>query len=46
MTVFDLEGTYLQWMDFSAFGLSHKQLEEITEQEAQVFLDEGLHLRG
>ena len=41
VTVFDLEGTYLQWMDFSAFGLSHKQLEEIMEQEAQVFLDEG-----
>ena len=41
VTVFDLEGTYLQWMDFNAFGLSHEKLEEIMHQEAQVFMDEG-----
>lgn len=39
--VFDLEGTYLQWMDFRAFGKSAEALQRINEQEAMVFFDEG-----
>jgi aminotransferase/cystathionine beta-lyase len=39
--VFDLEGTYLQWMDFRAFGRSAEELQRINEQEAFVFFDEG-----
>jgi len=41
VTVFDLEGTYLQWMDFRALGLPHEELRRIHEQEALVFFDEG-----
>lgn len=39
--VFDLEGTYLQWMDFNALGLNKDELEELMHQEAEVFFDEG-----
>lgn len=39
--VFDLEGTYLQWMDFRALGKSPEELKEINEQKAFVFFDEG-----
>lgn len=39
--VFDLEGTYLQWMDFRAFGKSAEALQHTNEQEAMVFFDEG-----
>lgn len=39
--VFDLEGTYLQWLDFRAFGKSAEALQRINEQEAMVFFDEG-----
>ncbi|MFC4138130.1 MULTISPECIES: MalY/PatB family protein [unclassified Microbacterium] len=41
VTVFDLEGTYLQWMDFRAFGHDAEELKRINEQEAHVFFDEG-----
>ncbi|QSX07864.1 pyridoxal phosphate-dependent aminotransferase [Alkalibacter rhizosphaerae] len=41
VTVFDLEGTYLQWMDFRKFGLSKEELEHVMQQKAQVFFDEG-----
>ena len=36
-----LEGTYLLWMDFRAYGLSNEALEQIMHMEAQVFMDEG-----
>lgn len=39
--VFDLEGTYLQWMDFSKLGLDKYELEKFMHLEAQVFFDEG-----
>lgn len=39
--VFDLEGTYLQWLDFRALGKSPEALQHINEQEAMVFFDEG-----
>lgn len=39
--VYDLEGTYLQWMDFNAYGLDRDELERIMHMEAKVFFDEG-----
>ncbi|WIV13749.1 MalY/PatB family protein [Proteiniborus sp. MB09-C3] len=39
--VYDLEGTYLQWLDFNAFGLSNEELEELMHKEAELFFDEG-----
>lgn len=41
VTVFDLEGTYLQWMDFRGLGKSADELKAINEQQALVFFDEG-----
>ncbi|MFL2106370.1 MalY/PatB family protein [Desemzia sp. FAM 23991] len=41
VTVFDLEGTFLQWLDFNAFGLSANELEQVMHKEALVFGDEG-----
>lgn len=41
VTVFDLEGTYLQWMDFRALGKSAAELAALHEQQAFVFFDEG-----
>ncbi len=41
VTVFDLEGTYLQWMDFRALGRSAEELQTLHEQQAMVFFDEG-----
>lgn len=41
VTVFDLEGTYLQWLDFRGFGKSAEELRVINEQQALVFFDEG-----
>lgn len=39
--VFDLEGTYLQWMDFSGLGLSGDELESTLRDKAEIFFDEG-----
>jgi aminotransferase/cystathionine beta-lyase len=41
ITVFDLEGTYLQWLDFRCLGMSKETLEQTMQQKAQVFFDEG-----
>jgi aminotransferase/cystathionine beta-lyase len=41
IVVFDLEGTYLQWMDFRGLGKSADELQTIHEQQALVFFDEG-----
>jgi cystathionine beta-lyase len=39
--VFDLEGTYLQWLDFRGLGLDHNELEKRLHLEAELFFDEG-----
>lgn len=39
--VINLEGTYLQWMDFRALENDHKELEKFMTTEAMLFLDEG-----
>lgn len=39
--VIRLEGTYLQWLDFRAWGMSYKELEEFMVKEALIFGDEG-----
>lgn len=39
--VYDLEGTYLQWLDFRKLGLSDKKLEGLMHNEAELFFDEG-----
>jgi aminotransferase/cystathionine beta-lyase len=38
---FDLEGTYLQWMDFRALGLDKDTLERQLHEKAELFFDEG-----
>ncbi|MFL0246135.1 MalY/PatB family protein [Candidatus Clostridium stratigraminis] len=38
--VFDLQGTYLQWMDFNGLGLNKDELEKLLH-EAKLFFDEG-----
>ncbi|OTN75514.1 hypothetical protein A5886_000584 [Enterococcus sp. 8G7_MSG3316] len=35
------EGTYLMWLDFSAYGLSDNQLQRILIKEANVVLNQG-----
>ena len=39
--VIPLEGTYLQWLDFRALEIDHKNLEKFMQNEALLFLDEG-----
>jgi len=39
--VFDLEGTYLQWMDFRKLGVEAKELEKHLHEKAELFFDEG-----
>jgi len=39
--VYDLEGTYLQWMDFNELHLDKDVLERLMHEEAEVFFDEG-----
>ncbi len=36
-----VEGTYLQWVNFKALGLSPEELENFMREEAQFFTDEG-----
>lgn len=43
--VYDLEGTYLMWMDFRPLGMSTEELSRFLQQEAHLFLDEG-HIFG
>ncbi|MBQ6773510.1 MAG: pyridoxal phosphate-dependent aminotransferase [Synergistaceae bacterium] len=38
---YNLEGTYLMWLDFNALGLNYKELERINHSEAKLFFDEG-----
>lgn len=39
--VINLEGTYLQWLDFRGVEKDHISLEKFMQIEAQLFLDEG-----
>lgn len=39
------EGTYLLWLDFRAYGLSAKELDDIIVHEANLWLDSG-HIFG
>lgn len=39
--VFDLEGTYLMWLDFSGLGMDYKEQERFLKQEAYWFVDDG-----
>ncbi|MDR3259577.1 MAG: pyridoxal phosphate-dependent aminotransferase [Fusobacteriaceae bacterium] len=36
-----VEGTYLQWVDFRALGLSDAELEKFMHMDAEFFTDEG-----
>lgn len=36
-----IEGTYLQWLDFRALGISDEELERFMHMDAQFFTDEG-----
>lgn len=36
------EATYLVWLDFSAYGLSHEEVQEILREKARVVLNDGL----
>ena len=41
LTVFPVEGTYLAWLDFSAYGLSDARITSVLREEAQVRLNDG-----
>ncbi|MDD6565375.1 MAG: pyridoxal phosphate-dependent aminotransferase, partial [Parafannyhessea umbonata] len=41
LVVYPMEGTYLAWVDFNAWGLSTKELQSFMEKDALLFLDEG-----
>jgi len=44
--VFDLEGTYLLWLDMRRLGLGHEELERVNHEEARLFFDEGYIFGG
>ena len=39
--VFQMQGTYLLWLDFRALGMEAEELERFMKHEAKLFLDEG-----
>jgi len=41
ITISPLEATYLQWLDFSALGLDHRELQRLMREKAGVFFEEG-----
>lgn len=41
LVVYPMEGTYLAWVDFNAWGLTAKELQSFMEKDALLFLDEG-----
>ena len=41
VTLIEPEGTYLLWLDFSAYGLSDKELNEKIIRDAHLWLDDG-----
>lgn len=38
---YDMQATYLQWMDFRGLGLAHEEMCEKLYYEAEVFMDDG-----
>lgn len=38
---YDLEGTYLLWLDCRGLGLNYKELEKVNHTRAKLFFDEG-----
>ena len=45
LSISDLQGTYLAWIDFRALGLDQVSLEKLTQLDAKVLFDEG-HVFG
>jgi len=41
VTISPLEATYLQWLDFTALGLDHLQLQSLMRDKAGVYFEEG-----
>ena len=41
ITVYALQGTYLQWLDFRSLGMDCDALETFMTKKARLFLDEG-----
>ncbi|MEG0805851.1 MAG: MalY/PatB family protein [Lachnospiraceae bacterium] len=41
VTIGDLEGTYLGWMDFSKLGLTEEELDELCVEKSKIWFDEG-----
>ena len=41
LTVMDLQGTYLAWVDFSGLGLTPDEVDGLVCQKAKLWLDEG-----
>ncbi len=39
--LFDMEGTYLLWMDFNGLGIEYRELARILREEARLFFDDG-----
>lgn len=39
--IYDLQATYLLWMDWSGLGLDYKELKRINQEEAGLIFDEG-----
>lgn len=39
--VFQMQGTYLMWLDCRALGMEAEELEKFMQRKAQLFLDEG-----
>ncbi len=39
--VYDLQGTYLQWIDFGFLGFDNLKLEKFMHEKAYIFADEG-----
>ena len=41
VTLIELQGTYLIWLDFRAYGLSDKEIEDIIVHKARLWFDTG-----
>ena len=40
------EASYLAWLDFSAYGVTHEQLKDMLINEAKVALNDGITFGG
>ncbi len=41
VVMIETEGTYLVWLDFSAYGFTEEELEELIQNKAKLWLDGG-----